>query len=64
MLDQSIKRTKWMLFIMVLFTSFLVSIVTLTTHGVDLTIASDDIGYQKSAIGLLETGMLNKIIHY
>ncbi|MGH0428048.1 glycosyltransferase family 39 protein [Bacillus hominis] len=58
MLDQSIKRTKWVLLTMVLVTGFLVRIVTLTTHGVDLTIASDDIGYQKSAIGLLDTGML------
>jgi len=37
---------------------FALRFATLQTHGADLTLASDDIGYQKTATILLETGML------
>lgn len=37
---------------------FALRFANLQTHGADLTLASDDIGYQKTATILLETGML------
>ncbi len=37
---------------------FALCFATLQTHGADWTLASDDIGHQKTATILLETGML------
>ncbi len=37
---------------------FALRFATLQTHGADWTLASDDIGHQKTATILLETGML------
>ncbi len=58
MLEQPTQKVKWALLSMILLIGFLFRFLTLTTYGVDLTIASDDIGYQNSAKVLLDTGML------
>lgn len=42
----------------IMIVGFALRFATLQTHGADLSIASDDIGYQKTANILLETGML------
>ncbi|KFN04552.1 4-amino-4-deoxy-L-arabinose transferase [Bacillus clarus] len=58
MLGQFIRRYNWILLGIIIIVGFLLRFITLQTHGIDLSIASDDVGYQKSAKILLETGML------
>ena len=58
MLDRFIRRPSMILLGIIMIIGFALRFITLQTHGADLTIASDDIGYQKTATILLETGML------
>ncbi|PEU15302.1 MULTISPECIES: glycosyltransferase family 39 protein [unclassified Bacillus (in: firmicutes)] len=53
-----IQRYKWILLSIILVIGLVFRLMTLNTYGVDLTLGSDDLMYQKNAVNLLETGML------
>ena len=58
MLGRFTRKSNIVLLGIIMIVGFALRFATLQTHGADLSIASDDIGYQKTANILLETGML------
>lgn len=58
MLRRFTRKSNVILLGIIMIVGFALRFATLQTHGADLTLASDDLGYQKTATILLETGML------
>ncbi|MCU5525224.1 glycosyltransferase family 39 protein, partial [Bacillus cereus] len=58
MLRRFTRKSNVILLGIIMIVGFALRFATLQTHGADLTLASDDLGYQKTANILLETGML------